>query len=39
MNKQYISFSTAPTFSFLDKPSFKKLETLMIAFYLEAKRN
>ena len=32
-------FSTAQTFSFLGKPSFRKLGTLMIAFYLKAKRN
>ena len=31
LNQQCISFSTAPTFSFLDKPSFRKLETLMIS--------
>ena len=39
LNQQCISFSTAPTFSFLDKPSFRKLEALMTAFYLKAKRN
>ena len=27
-------FSTAPTFSFLDIPSFRNIGTLMIAFYL-----
>ena len=39
LNQQCISFSTAPTFSFLDKPSFRKLGTLMILFYLTAKGN
>ena len=39
LNQQCISFSTAPTFSFIDEPSFRKLETLMIAFYLKANRN
>ena len=32
-------FSTAPTYSFLDEHSFRKLETLMKIFYLKAKRN
>ena len=39
LNQQCISFSTAPTFSFLDKSSFRKLEILMTAFYLKVKRN
>ena len=34
-----ISFSAAPTLSFLDKPSFRKVGTLMMVFYLKAKRN
>ena len=34
LNQQCISFSTAPTFSFLDKPSFRKLGTFMTTFYL-----
>ena len=34
-----ISFSAAPTLSFLDKPSFRKLGTLRMVFYLKAKRN
>ena len=38
-NQQCISFSTAPTFSFLGKPSFRKLRTLVITFYLKEKRN
>ena len=32
-------FSIAPTFSFLAKPSFRKLGTLMITFYLKPKCN
>ena len=39
LNQQCISFSTASTFSFQDKLSFRKLGTLMIAFYLKANRN
>ena len=39
LNQQCISFSTAPAFSFLDKSSFRKLGTLMITFYLKARRN
>ena len=39
LQRQWISFSTAQTFSFLDKHSFRKLETLMTAFYLKVKRN
>ena len=31
--------STAPTSSFLDKPSFRRLGMLMIIFYLNVKRN
>ena len=38
LNQQCISFSTA-TFSFLDKPVFRKLEALMTAFHLKVKRN
>ena len=39
LNQQRISFSTALNCSFLAKPSFRKLGTLMIIFYLKAKRN
>ena len=39
LNEQCNSFSTAPTFPFLGKPSFRKLEALMAAFYLNVKRN
>ena len=39
LNQKCISVPTAPTFSFLDKHSFGKLRTLMITFYLKAKRN
>ena len=38
LNQQCISLSTAPTFSFLERPSSRKLGTLVIAFYLKAKR-
>ena len=34
-----LSFSTAQIFSSLDKPSFRKFGTLIIAFYLKVKRN
>ena len=39
LNQQCISFSTAQIFSSLDKPSFRKLGTLIITFYLKVKRN
>ena len=39
LQRQWILFSTGQTFSFLDKHSFRKLETLMTVFYLKVKRN
>ena len=39
LNQQFISFSTALTFSFLGNLPFRKLGTLVIAFYLKVKRN
>ena len=39
LQRQWILFPTEQTFSFLDKHSFRKLETLMTVFYLKVKRN
>ena len=39
LNQQCISFSATLTFSFLNKPSFRKLQTLTTAFSLKVKRN
>ena len=38
LNQQCISFSTAPTFSFLGKPFFRKLGPLMITYHCESFR-